>query len=74
MLQPFLSALRASHIKADWALCAFGPGETDCLVAGYKAGGKIRVGFENSLWNRDGSVAANNAERVAEIVSVCGSV
>jgi uncharacterized protein (DUF849 family) len=26
------------------------------------------VGFENSLWNKDGTVARHNAERVAEIV------
>lgn len=52
----------------DWGLCAFGQQETACLTAARRAGGKMRVGFENSLWNDDGSVAANNAERVAEIV------
>jgi uncharacterized protein (DUF849 family) len=28
------------------------------------------VGFENSLWNADGGVARDNAERVAAIASI----
>jgi uncharacterized protein (DUF849 family) len=34
-----------------------------------RAGGKVRVGFENSLWNADGNLAASNEERVAEIAA-----
>jgi uncharacterized protein (DUF849 family) len=48
-------------------VCAFGTGETDCLAAALKAGGSARVGFENSLWNADGSLAASNEARVAVI-------
>ena len=51
----------------DWMLCAFGAEETDSLVAAALAGGKARVGFENSLWNKDGSLAADNAMRIREV-------
>ena len=60
---------QANSVDIDWGLCAFGPQETACLIAARKSGGKMRVGFENSLWNHDGSVAASNAERVAEVVA-----
>ena len=51
----------------DWMLCAFGTEETDNLVAAARAGGKARVGFENSFWNKDGSLATDNAMRVREV-------
>ncbi len=63
----FTDWLSGVDIGADWAVCAFGQSETECLLAAHQAGGKVRVGFENSLWNADGSVAASNAERIAEI-------
>ncbi len=65
-LNPFLEALRARRITPDWAACAFGRGESACLAEAARRGGKLRVGFENSFWNADGSLAADNAERVAE--------
>ena len=68
-LQPFVETLVATGLSADWAVCAFGHGETAALGAAFEAGGKARVGFENSLWNADGSVAADNAERVREIAA-----
>ena len=52
----------------DWMLCAFGPAETECLLEAFRQGGKARIGFENSLWNADGTMAASNAERVRELV------
>lgn len=58
-----------NEIQFDWMLCAFGKEETECLVEAIKFGGKARIGFENSLWNADGSLAASNAERVAELIS-----
>ena len=58
-----------SQMTFDWMLCAFGKEETACLVEAAREGGKLRVGFENSLWNSDGQVAADNAERVREVVS-----
>lgn len=55
--------------NTDWAVCAFGAQETDCLLAARALGGKARIGFENNRINRDGSTAQNNAQRVAELVS-----
>ena len=69
-LQPFIDALRMADISADWAACAFGRNETASLAAAFAAGGKARVGFENSLWNADGTVATDNAERVREIAAL----
>ena len=66
-LVPFLEAMSAQEMMPDWALCAFGRAETDCMIAAHRAGGKLRVGFENNLLMRDGSIAADNAARVAEV-------
>ena len=75
LLTAFLNSMVSEESpppNIDWGLCAFGQQETACLTAARQAGGKMRVGFENSLWNHDGSVAANNAERVAEVVKHSG--
>ena len=58
----------------DWAVCAFGAQETACLLAAAERGGKARIGFENNRLNADLSVAATNAERVAELVAALKSV
>ncbi|GGH29466.1 Uncharacterized conserved protein, DUF849 family [Cribrihabitans marinus] len=71
-LDPFLAWLQERKLSPDWAICAFGPGETDCLLRAARHGGKCRIGFENSLWNRDGSLARDNAERVSELVALLG--
>lgn len=64
-----LARQSATGLRADWAVCAFGPDETDCLLAASRAGGKMRIGFENNLFMSDGSLAASNAARVSELVS-----
>lgn len=64
-----LARQRAAGLQADWAVCAFGPDETGCLLAARRAGGKMRIGFENNLLMADGSLAVSNAARVAELVS-----
>lgn len=66
-LAPFVKWVESTSFQLDWAVCAFGRAETDCLLAAHKAGGKMRIGFENSLWNKDGSMALNNAQRVEEL-------
>ncbi len=66
-LQAPVGRLAASGLVADWAVCAFGPGETTILVDALCRGGKARIGFENNLLNADGTLAADNAERVAEL-------
>ncbi|MCO6384334.1 3-keto-5-aminohexanoate cleavage protein [Oceanicola sp. 502str15] len=65
MLEPFMDWLGGR--PADWAVCAFGRGETACLRAAVEAGGKMRVGFENSLLHADGTVAEDNAARVRAV-------
>lgn len=66
-LNGFVGELEKAAFDADWAVCAFGRGETECLVEAGRRGGKLRVGFENNLWNSDGSIARDNAERVREV-------
>lgn len=66
-LDPFMDWMAESDLTPDWMVCAFGQGETDCLVHAHRLGGKIRVGFENSLWHADGSLAASNADRVRAV-------
>ncbi|SEL31264.1 3-keto-5-aminohexanoate cleavage protein [Pacificibacter marinus] len=68
-LNPFVTWKDQYCPAADWGVCAFGQNETLCLQAAHQLGGKIRVGFENSFQNADGSIAKTNAERVAEVVS-----
>tara|TARA_B100002051_G_C16679577_1_gene609016 strand:+ start:128 stop:880 length:753 start_codon:yes stop_codon:yes gene_type:complete len=70
MLDPFLDWMQAEAITPDWAICAFGSGETDCLRNALAKGGKARVGFENSLVMADGTTAQDNAARVAEIAAL----
>ena len=73
-LMPYVAALdavfadRENTGQIDWAVCAFGRRETECLMKSIELGGKVRVGFENNMTNRDGSRAVDNAERVKEVV------
>lgn len=66
-LTPFLTMADQVGLTPDWGICAFGPTETACLTAAHNLGGKMRVGFENNLHMADGSIAADNAARVAEL-------
>jgi 3-keto-5-aminohexanoate cleavage enzyme len=68
VLTGFLTAASALPERPDWAACAFGPQETDCLLAAIKAGGKARIGFENNLTSPDGTPAPDNAARVADLI------
>ena len=71
-LLPFISArekLEAQlQLKTDWACCAFGAQETACLLKAESLGGKVRIGFENNMLNKDGTIAKDNAERVADLI------
>ncbi len=71
-LSPFLKRMAALGLTPDWAVCAFGRGETACLVEAHRQDGNLRVGFENALWNADGRIARDNAERVRQVVRACG--
>ena len=66
LLVPFLDEVASAGIDADWAICAFATEEAACLDAAIAAGGKVRVGFENSMIMRDGTIAANNEARASE--------
>ena len=63
-ISPFIERLKKNNMNADWAVCAFAKEEVSCLKMAIKLGGKIRVGFENSLLMPDGSVAPNNETKV----------
>jgi uncharacterized protein (DUF849 family) len=60
----FVKKLKEHNLIADWAVCAFSNEEIPCLETAIKLGGKIRVGFENSLLMPDGSVAPDNQTKV----------
>ncbi len=61
--------LKSALPSVDWSACAFGQQETACLIEAMRHGGKARIGFENNRLNADGSVAADNAERVTELMT-----
>ena len=63
-----LVPMLAAHDPAvPWSVCAFGPNEHACCSAAAALGGHARVGFENNLHLRDGSVAADNAALVGQM-------
>lgn len=61
------------RLSFDWMLCAIAPPETDCRLKAIELRGKARIGFENALWNRDGTLAQRNAERVRKLVAYPGA-
>jgi len=65
LIRPFRERMVAHSLVPDWAICAFAEEEHDSLVEAVAQGGKLRVGFENSLCMPDGSIAPDNAARVA---------
>ena len=75
-LEAYLAPLnaRSADLTLDWMVCAFGSTETACLAHAAALGGKVRVGFENSLWNADGTLARDNTARVAEVCAVLDEI
>ncbi len=71
-LEPFIRFYKNKTTLPDfeWSVCAFGKSETNCLIKAYLLGGKARVGFENNIYNKDGSIALSNSERVLEIAKI----
>lgn len=63
-LLPFLQSWDGIH---PWAMCAFGVQEHRCATAALALGGHVRVGFENNLWLRDGTLAPDNASLVRQV-------
>lgn len=68
-MAPFLANKSTSLAHAQWSVCAFGKLETACLIEAARLGGKMRIGFENNLLNKDGKTAVDNAARISELVS-----
>jgi len=62
-LLPFLQVFDGS---LPWAICAFGQEEHACVTTAAAFGGHVRVGFENNLKLRDGSIASGNAALVRQ--------
>jgi len=70
LIDEFLSEMRGAGIDGDWAICAFREEEAACIRHAVGRGGKLRVGFENSMVMADGSIAADNAARVREAAAI----
>ena len=60
----YLEKLEKNKLNADWAICAFDKEEFSCLKEAIKLGGKIRVGFENSLMLPNGEMAPDNETKI----------
>lgn len=63
-LLPFLQTGDGCH---PWSMCAFSAQEYRCAMAALALGGHVRVGFENNLWRRDGTLAPDNASLVIQV-------
>ena len=59
--------MEESKINLDWSICAFGKEEINCLHRAVNLGGKLRVGFENSLFMPNGEIASDNHMKVDAI-------
>jgi 3-keto-5-aminohexanoate cleavage enzyme len=58
-----------------WAVCCFGPAEAVAMQKAARAGGHVRIGFENNRTLPDGAIARDNAQLVAaELGLIAGSV
>ena len=63
-LTPLLEAdLGFTH---SWMVCAFGPREFDVMVKAAEHGGHARIGFENNLYLKDGTIAPDNAALIKQ--------
>src|SRR3990167_1946608 len=70
-LLPFLNAHDGNE---PWAVCAFVAAENACVAAAAVFGGHARVGFENNLLCKDGSVAPDNTALVRQAVEAAAAL
>ena len=56
---------------ASWSICAFGYREFDVMIEAIKNGGNCRVGFENNLYLKNGTLASKNADLVRQLADAC---
>ncbi|ETX09779.1 hypothetical protein MUS1_05500 [Marinomonas ushuaiensis DSM 15871] len=66
-LSPFLPLLEKTTVR--WAICAFGNKEQECLIKAAELGGDVRIGFENNLYTKSGTLAKSNAQQVQDLVN-----
>lgn len=68
-LKPFLDAYHTylQPHNAEFAVCAFGGNELDCMLAAINAGGHVRIGFENNHLLADQTPAPHNAALVEQL-------
>ena len=55
----------------SWSICAFGYREFDVMIEAIKNGGHCRVGFENNLHLKDGTLASTSADLVRQLADAC---
>ena len=55
----------------SWSRCAFGYREFDVMIDAIKNGGHCRVGFENNLHLKDGTLAPTSADLVRQLADAC---
>ena len=70
-LIPFVEALDP---KRHWSVCAFGPLEHAAASCALAMGGHVRVGFENNMMLKSGSIAKDNAELVRQAREVAEAI
>ncbi|PHQ68888.1 MAG: class III aminotransferase [Sneathiella sp.] len=70
-LLPFISILNSD---TAWAVCAFGPLEHAAASCALAMGGHVRVGFENNMNLRDGTMAGRNADLIRQARDVAEAV
>lgn len=51
----------------SWMLCAFGASEYDSITKAIEHGGHGRIGFENNMYLRDGSLASCTSDLIRQI-------
>ncbi len=66
----FQEQLNRLGLRPDWACCAFDGEEYATLSQAISTGGKVRVGFENSLVLPDGQIAPDNQAKVVMAVQL----
>ncbi len=69
-----LKQFLACNSDMSWMCCAFGADETECAKLSIESGGHCRIGFENNMLNKDGSLARNNADRVRTIANLANKL
>jgi uncharacterized protein (DUF849 family) len=65
--QTLISYLSVHDRISPWMVCAFGNKENACAMTAAVFGGHARVGFENNLYLKDGSLAPDNAALISQV-------